>query len=309
VKALSKALVPLLALAGAASAQTAQDAAAPAGPERAFPAVNGTVIRCAPNVAPSAERQAAQFETRPGDLDAMSAMAKRYTDPADPLGAEFRERQAEQRATDWPFLCRYRDENAALADKGERPDVVFMGDSITEGWILADPAFFTRNRAVDRGISGQSSPQMVARFHADVVSLRPRAVHIIAGTNDIGGATGPITEEEFVGNIRAMLDMAKANDIVPVLAAIPPMSRLLPRPEFDVRPVVRRLNTRLRALAAERGILFVDYYAPLALPDGTFDPRLANDGVHPTRAGYAIMEPLAERALRAALQSARPTPR
>ncbi|OYW44761.1 MAG: hypothetical protein B7Z08_08340 [Sphingomonadales bacterium 32-68-7] len=268
---------------------------------RAFPAVNGTTIQCPLPVPPSAEQQAAQFETRPRDLDEMSAQAARFFNSDSPVGAEFRARQAEQRANDWPFLCRYRDANADLASSGTRPAVVFMGDSITEGWILADPEFFATGNAAGRGISGQSSSQMVARFQQDVVALKPRAVHIMAGTNDIGGATGPVTEEEFAANIRAMLDMAEANDIAVVLAAIPPMSRLLPRPDFDVRPVVRQLNRRLAALAAQHGAIFVDYYTPLALPDGAFDPRLANDGVHPTRAGYAAMRPLAQAAIARAL--------
>jgi lysophospholipase L1-like esterase len=282
-------------------------AQAPAGQPvlgRAYPAINGTTIRCPIPVPPPAEQQVRQFDTQPQDLDKLSKFVEQFTDPDNPAGAEFRKAQAEQRANDWPFLCRYRDANATLKASGKRPTVVFMGDSITEGWIYADPQFFARHGYVDRGISGQSSSQMVARFENDVVSLHPRVVHIMTGTNDIGGATGPITEDESIDNVRAMLDMARANGIRVVLAAIPPMSRLLPRPEFNLRPVVRSLNARLRQLAAERGIIFVDYYTPLAMTDGAFDPRYANDGVHPTRVGYAIMEPLAENAL-AEAQAAR----
>ena len=283
-----------------ASTAAAQEQREPAK-GRAFEAVNGTTIRCPLPQPPSPEQQAAQFETRPRDLDELSAQAAQFFNADSEIGAAFRAQQAEQRANDWPFLCRYRDANAALTEGDERPDVVFMGDSITEGWIQADPSFFAKNDYVDRGISGQSSSQMVARFQQDVVALNPRAVHIMAGTNDIGGATGPITEEEFVWNIRAMLDMAKANDIAIVLATIPPMSRLLPRRDFNVRPIVRQLNARLAGLAEEYGVEFVDYYTPMALADGAFDPQLANDGVHPTRAGYAVMGPLAQAALDAAL--------
>lgn len=289
-------------LAVGAAPPPAYGQSAPAKLGRSFPAVNGTTIQCDLPIPPSPAQREAQFESRPRNLDELSAMAKRFMDSADPLGAAFHKRQADQRATDWPNLCRYRDENAALKAQSERPAVIFLGDSITEGWINADPAFFARNHFVDRGISGQSSAQMIARFQADVVSLRPQVVHIMAGTNDIGGATGPITEEEFVGNISAMIDMAQMNRITVVLASIPPMSRLLPRPDFDVRPVVLQLNRRLKALAAERSVAFVDYYAPLAEADGAFDPRFANDGVHPTRAGYAVMAPLAERVLSAALK-------
>lgn len=295
------AVVGLIALWSAPA--VAQAADQPTG--REFAAVNGTVIRCPLPVPPSAEQQAAQFETRPRDLDEMSAQAARFFDPDNPAGAEFRANQAEQRATDWPFLCRYRDANAELAEAGAQPAVVFMGDSITEGWTMADPEFFTEAAASGRGVSGQSSSQMVARFQQDVVALGPQVVHIMTGTNDIGGATGPITEEEYVRNVRAMLDMAKANDIAVVLAAIPPMSRLLPRPDFDVRPVVRRLNERLAELAAEYGIAFADYYTVLAAPDGSLDPQFGNDGVHPTRAGYAVMKPLAQAAIAQSL-AARP---
>lgn len=272
---------------------------------RAYPAVNGTTIRCPVPVPPSPDQMVRQFDTRPQDLDALSAMVVRMTDPANPAGAAFRKQQADQRATDWPFLCRYRDANAALKASGQQPPVVFMGDSITEGWINADPTFFTRNSYADRGISGQSSSQMVARFYADVVTLRPRVVHIMTGTNDIGGATGPVTEDESIDNVRTMIDLAQANGIGVVLAAIPPMSRLLPRPDFNLRPVVRALNARLRQLATERGVAFVDYYTPLAQPNGAFDPRYANDGVHPTRSGYAVMEPLAQQALGTALAAHR----
>jgi len=269
---------------------------------RAMPAVNGTQIRCPLPQPRTLEQQASQFETRPRDLEEMSRQARAFFNSDNEIGRQFRARQAEQFANDWGFLCRYRDANADLLASGKRPRVVFMGDSITEGWIEADPAFFADNGYLDRGISGQSSSQMVLRFQHDVVALKPRVVHIMAGTNDIGGATGAITEEEYLRNVRAMLDMARANRIAVVLAALPPMSRLLPRPDFDTRPVVRRLNTRLKALAGDYRIPLVDYFSPLATPEGAFDPRFANDGVHPTRAGYALMEPLARRAIETALR-------
>jgi lysophospholipase L1-like esterase len=272
---------------------------------RAFDAVNGTTIRCPPAPARSPEQMAGQFETRPRDLDELSRQAEAFFNSDSHIGREFRERQARQFAEDWPFLCRYRDANADLLASGAQPVAVFLGDSITEGWIEADPAFFAANGYVGRGISGQSSSQMVVRFAHDVVPLKPGVVHIMAGTNDIGGATGPITEDEYLANIRAMLDMAKANGIAVVVAAIPPMSRLLPRPEFDTRPVVPRLNSRLKALAEKYGATWVDYFTPLASSDGSFDPRFANDGVHPTRAGYDVMEPLARAAVDEALRDPR----
>lgn len=286
--------------ASAVPVQTGSTAAGP-GLSRAFPAVNGTMIRCPVLAPPSAERQAAQFETRPLNLDEISAAITRSAAQDDPARAAMRRQQADQRATDWPFLCRYRDSNATLMESTRRPTVIFMGDSITEGWIQADQPFFDRHDYIDRGISGQSSSQMLARFYNDVVALHPKVVHLMTGTNDIGGATGPVTEDESMYNVQAMIDLAQANGIRVVLAGIPPMSRLLPRPDFNLRPAVISLNRRLKAVAAERGLTFVDYYTPLATADGAFDPRYANDGVHPTRVGYAIMEPLAERAVQAEL--------
>jgi lysophospholipase L1-like esterase len=292
----------IAALLSASSAALAQGTGDVPPPGRTFDAVNATTIRCLPPPVRSPEQLADQFETRPRDLDELSQRAQAFFNSDSEFGRAFRERQAKQFAEDWAFLCRYRDANADLLASGVRPVAVFMGDSITEGWIEADPAFFAANGYVDRGISGQSSSQMIVRFAHDVVALRPRAVHIMAGTNDIGGATGAITEDEFIGNIRAMLDLARANGIAVVLAAIPPMSRLLPRPEFDTRPVVPRLNLRLKALAEEYTAAWVDYFTPLAASDGSFDARYANDGVHPTRAGYDVMEPLARAAVDRALK-------
>ncbi|MXO70237.1 GDSL-type esterase/lipase family protein [Alteraurantiacibacter buctensis] len=291
----------LLGLAAAPLAAQDNPAAPPVPMGRDYPAVNGTSIQCPLPQPRDAEALANQFEHRPRDLDDMSLMAASFFGGDNPAANAFRARQAAQFATDWPFRCRYRDANADLAASGVRPRVVFMGDSITEGWVEADPAFFADNGFVGRGISGQSSPQMLARFWQDVIALNPQAVHIMTGTNDIGGATGPITEEEYLGTVNAMIDLAQANDIRVVLAAMPPMSRLLPRPDFDTRPVVPHLNARLAELAAREGVTFVDYFTPLAAPDNAFNPAYANDGVHPTRAGYAVMEPLARVAIATAL--------
>jgi len=288
-------------LAGPALAQTTPP---PAPMGREFPAVNGTTIQCPLPVPRDPAALAAQFETRPRDLDEMSRGAAAFFASNGEAGAAFRARRNEQFANDWPFLCRYRDANAALLESGERPRVVFTGDSITEGWNEADPQFFAENDFVSRGISGQSSPQILARFYHDVVALRPYAVHIMTGTNDIGGATGPITEAEYLSTVSAMIDLAQANDIAVILASIPPMSRLLPRPEFDTRPVVVALNVLLAELARAKGVTYVDYFTPLRASDNSFDPAYANDGVHPTRAGYAVMEPFAQQAVRDALARA-----
>ncbi|WP_205691981.1 SGNH/GDSL hydrolase family protein [Caulobacter soli] len=197
-------------------------------------------------------------------------------------------------ANDWAYLCRYRDENPALA--GARPRVVLIGDSITENWKQRDPSLFV-DGVVDRGISGQTSPQMVLRFYQDVIALRPRVVHIMAGTNDIAGNTGPTRDEQFQNNIKAMVDLAQAHGIKVILASIPPAKAFYSRP--GVRPAerIRAWNVWLRAYAVERGLTFVDYYPVLADPEGGLKPELGGDGVHPSRAGYERMDPLFTAAL------------
>jgi acetyl esterase/lipase/lysophospholipase L1-like esterase len=212
------------------------------------------------------------------------------------------ERNRAQQAADWPNLCRYKAENATLA-RGPRPRAVFMGDSITDNWVRGDPALF-ENGIVGRGIGGQTSPQMVARFRQDVVALRPRVVHIMAGTNDIAGNTGPTTLEDYQHNILAMIDLARANDIAVVVAAIPPSRKLFWRGDLDPRPQTREWNAWLRGLAFSRGLTFVDYGVVLADPDGGMRADLGNDGVHPNRVGYARMRPLAQRAITEAIERA-----
>ena len=200
---------------------------------------------------------------------------------------------AEQRAKDFPDLCRYR---AANADVKHSPKVVFMGDSITELWKIADPGFFSDDR-LDRGISGQTSPQMLLRFKPDVIALQPRTVHILAGTNDIAGNTGPTSERAFEDNIEAMVELAQAHHIRVVLASILPMGSIGWQPQYRPAEEVRRLNRWLRDYAARSGATYLDYYSRLATPDGAFRPDLSNDGVHPNLAGYAIMRELADKAL------------
>ena len=199
----------------------------------------------------------------------------------------------EQRAKDFPDLCRYSAANAAIRHS---PKVVFMGDSITELWKIADPGFFSDDR-VDRGISGQTSPQMLLRFRSDVISIHPRTVHIMAGTNDIAGNTGPTSERAFQDNIESMVELAKAHHIRVVLASILPMGSIGWQPQYRPAQEVRRLNRWLRDYAARNGATYLDYYSRLAAPDGAFRPDLSNDGVHPNLAGYAIMRELADQAL------------
>ena len=200
---------------------------------------------------------------------------------------------AEQRAKDWPDLCRYRSANAAMKHS---PKVVLMGDSITELWAIADPGFFSDDR-VDRGISGQTSPQMLLRFRSDVIALEPRTVHILAGTNDIAGNTGPTSERAFEDNIESMVELAKAHHIRVVLGSILPMGSIGWQPQYRPAEEVRRLNRWLREYAARRGAAYLDYYSRLTTAEGAFRADLSNDGVHPNLAGYAIMRGLAAKAL------------
>jgi lysophospholipase L1-like esterase len=208
---------------------------------------------------------------------------------------EYLKKHAEDLARDFADLCRYKSDNAAL--NGAQPTAVFMGDSITEAWGVGDASLFTHG-VVDRGISGQTSPQMLGRFYQDVVALRPKVVHIMAGTNDVAGNTGPSSPDDFKNNIRAMVDLASAHHIQVILASILPAEGFPWRP--DIQPVeqIRQLNAWLRQLAEQRKLIYADYYASLATPSGAFRPELSNDGVHPNSDGYAAMRPIAEAALR-----------
>ncbi len=212
-----------------------------------------------------------------------------------PALAKLGEAERRRAAQDWPNLCRFRADDARITAGSTPPRVVFMGDSITENWGLADPGFFD-GEIVNRGISGQTSPQMLVRFRANVVALKPRIVHILAGTNDVAGNTGPTTAQDFENNIMGMVDIARANGITVVLGSIPPSARFGWRPEIEPVPTIKALNAWLHDYAAAHGIRYIDYYTPLAGPAGEFRADLSNDGVHPNRKGYAIMRRLAEAA-------------
>ncbi len=207
--------------------------------------------------------------------------------------------EGDRRSRDWPYLCRYADRNAEVVRSGRRPTVVFMGDSITDFWQYADPAFFGAANQ-DRGISGQTTPQMLVRFYPDVIALKPRVVVILAGVNDLAGNTGPSTDQMILDNIRAMIDLAKANEIRVVLASLTPAAPKQAGPD----PVARlnALNDKLRRLAAEEHVVYLDYNSKMQGPGGLMPKALTNDGLHPNRAGYAVMRPLAERAIAQALR-------
>jgi lysophospholipase L1-like esterase len=220
----------------------------------------------------------------PGKIDAAAMF--QATDRPD-LQA-FLKAQQERAANDWPYLCRYASADAALRTP---PRVVLLGDSITELWVRGDPAVFG-DEVIGRGISGQTTPQMLLRFFQDVIDLHPQVVHIMAGTNDVAGNTGPTTEQDVENNITAMVELAQAHHIRVVLASIPPAGAFPWNPALKPAPAIGRLNQWLRGYASKSGIQYVDYYSVLADSNGSFRAELSNDGVHPNRDGFAAMRPL-----------------
>lgn len=214
-----------------------------------------------------------------------------------PESQEIRREGEARMRVDWAYLGRYRDANAQRAGEAA-PTLVMLGDSITENWGPADPELFA-DGIVNRGIGGQIAAQLLVRFTPDVVRLRPRAVHVMVGTNDIGGNHGTITDEDYQGHVTAMLDLAEAHGIRVILGSIPPCSTFGWNPGLDPVPVIARWNSWLRDIAVERGAVFADYGPALAGASGGLDPELGNDGVHPNRRGYAAMRPILEDAVRA----------
>ena len=196
-------------------------------------------------------------------------------------------------AADWAALCRYDAANEAARAARPAPRVVFVGDSITENWALADPELFS-NGIVGRGIGGQTTPQILLRFRADVIDLQPQIVHILAGTNDVAGNTGPTSPRRFSNNIMSMVEIARANGIDVILGAIPPADRFYWNPALDPGRRIAELNVWLRDYAARQEIRFIDYHSALAAPAGGLRPDLGNDGVHPNRRGYELMGRLVE---------------
>jgi lysophospholipase L1-like esterase len=208
---------------------------------------------------------------------------------------------------DWAWTARYRADNAALAGApAGSPRVVFLGDSITQGWVDLDPAFFTSGR-IGRGIGGQTTPQMLVRFRQDVIDLRPRVVHIMAGTNDIASNTGPMTDAQTEGNIRTMVELAHAHGIGVILASIPPADQFPWRPGLETGEHIARLNRWLKGYAAATGSVYADYWSALRGPGLGAREELTKDHVHPTPAGYKVMDRVADAAIREALR--RPAPR
>ncbi len=206
---------------------------------------------------------------------------------------------------DWPNLERYRKANADLvpAAVGEQR-VVFMGNSITESWAPRFPAMFPGKPYIGRGISGQTTPQLLVRFRQDVIALTPRVVVILAGTNDIAGNTGPSTIEMIEDNLASMAELAKANGIRVVMCSVLPVFDYPWKPGLEPAPKIIALNRWMRKYAAEHGAVYVDFHGALADERQGMKKELATDGVHPNDAGYLVMAPFVEQGIAAALKSA-----
>ena len=205
-------------------------------------------------------------------------------------------------AQDWPELNRFRKQNktVGLPAQGEQR-IVFMGNSITEGWPNKDPEFFKNPNYINRGIGGQTTPQMLLRFRADVIDLQPKVVVILAGTNDIAGNTGPMTLEEIRDNIISMSELATASGIEVVISSVLPAFDYVWRPGLEPNIKIPKLNAMLKNYAEKNDIIYLDYFSAMADDQNGLPKELAEDGVHPTKKGYAIMRPLAEQAIASAL--------
>ncbi|MCX6597360.1 MAG: SGNH/GDSL hydrolase family protein, partial [Acidobacteria bacterium] len=204
------------------------------------------------------------------------------------LKADFE--RAQRTLQDWPNLARYRADNEKLtAPAAGEKRVVFMGESITDAWGRRGGTFFPGKPYVNRGISGQTTPQMLIRFRPDVIALKPAAVVILAGTNDIAGNTGPMTLEMIQDNIASMVQLAKANGIKVVLSSVMPVCDYH-RPQMARRPPEKiiALNKWIAEYAAKQGAVYLDYYSAMLDDAKLLRKEITGDGLHPNDAGYAI---------------------
>lgn len=192
--------------------------------------------------------------------------------------------------TDWANLKKYEKENQSLTPSSK--SVVFMGDSITEFWKPNDSTFFSANSFIDRGISGQTTPQMLLRFRQDVIDLKPSKVVILAGINDIAENTGPITVQQIMGNIISMTELAQANKIKVILCSVLPANAFYWNPKLQPADKVIELNQRIKTYAQKHKITYVDYYTSMVDDNKGLLKKYGEDGVHPNLEGYKKMEAL-----------------
>jgi len=227
---------------------------------------------------------------------------KNTTEPTNEQKEAWRKAQEEQLHNDWANLGRFREENklVAMPTEGEKR-VVFMGNSITEGWIRIDPGFFSGKPYINRGISGQTTPQMLVRFKPDVINLKPVVVVILAGINDIAGNTGPSTLEMIEDNLSSMAEIAKTNGVEVVLSSVLPAYDFPWHPGLEPAEKVVKLNGWIKNYAMSHNCIYLDYFTPMSDEKYALKAEYTLDGVHPTLAGYKIMEPLVTEAIQKAL--------
>ena len=205
-------------------------------------------------------------------------------------------------AQDWPDLSRYKIDNEALGlPLSGETRIVFMGNSITDNWDNTSPDFFKNRPYINRGISGQTTPQMLVRFRPDVIKLKPEVVVILAGTNDIAGNTGPSTLEMIMDNIISMAQLAQSNGIKVILCSVLPAFDYSWRPGKNPVEKIPALNAMIKKYADENNIIYLDYYSAMVDERGGLKVEYTNDGVHPTKVGYDVMEPMVEEAIKKAL--------
>ena len=200
---------------------------------------------------------------------------------------------------DWANLKRFQQENSELLlPKANEHRVIFMGNSITEGWLSIRPEFFKNKPYVNRGISGQTTPQMLLRFRQDVINLKPSTVVLLAGINDIAENTGPSTIEMIANNIISMAELAKANHINVIICSVLPANNFPWREGLKPAEKVRKLNAILQSYSYENKLAYVDYYSAMVNDSHGLKKELGEDGIHPNKNGYLIMEPILEKAIK-----------
>ena len=201
-------------------------------------------------------------------------------------------------AQDWANLKRFQQENSELLlPKANEHRVIFMGNSITEGWLSIRPEFFKNKPYVNRGISGQTTPQMLLRFRQDVIHLKPSTVVLLAGINDIAENTGPSTIEMIANNIISMVELAKANQIKVIICSVLPANNFPWRKGIKPAEKVRKLNVILQLYSYKNKLAYVDYYSAMVNDSHGLKKELGEDGIHPNKKGYLIMEPILEKAI------------
>lgn len=219
------------------------------------------------------------------------------------LGHSQTEKYQELMSQDWANLEKYREANQEIIASSNFPEVVFMGNSITEGWTNLHPEFFEKHNFIGRGIGGQTTPQMLIRFTPDVIDLNPKLVVILAGTNDIAGNTGFSSKKMITDNIKAMVQLAQQNNIKVILSSILPVYDYPWRPGLEPVSRISEINNWMENYARENGISYLDYFSHLSNAQKGMKKEFADDGVHPTEAGYKIMEPLVLEAIEDALKT------